>query len=135
MLYMVYTKGSQMLGLEDPYISSLEETMNYEEVGKVPLNKLAKPLFEILEGGDSTVDLDAENYRQYIHVRLRNIIKTYPDGELKVTNNYYPLRRCSEEDFQRTDYERNYWEVNKDGRAQYCVDDNGEAYMQGTRDS
>lgn len=62
-IFMAYTKGMQMLGLDDPYISSLEETMNYEEVGKVPFSELAKPLFEILEGGDTTVDLDAENFR------------------------------------------------------------------------
>jgi len=60
---------------------------------------LAKPLFEILEGGDSTVDLEEENYRQYIHVRLRNVIKEYPDGELKITNNYYPMAKCTENDF------------------------------------
>jgi len=33
-LYMAIQKGKQMLELTDPYITSLEETMNYEEVSK-----------------------------------------------------------------------------------------------------
>jgi len=73
-----------MLGLEDPYISSLEETMDYEDVGEVHWEMLAKPLLEVLEGGDRTVDLVAENYRQYLHIQLHNIIKNYDNstGEL-----------------------------------------------------
>lgn len=34
-LYVTVVKGMQMLGLEDPYISSLEEVFNYEEAGKI----------------------------------------------------------------------------------------------------
>jgi hypothetical protein len=32
--------------------------MLYEDVGKVSITNVSKPLFEILEFGDSTVDLD-----------------------------------------------------------------------------
>ena len=49
----------------------------------VYLNDVAKPLIEILEFEDTTVDLEEEDYRQYIHIRLRNIIRTYPNNELE----------------------------------------------------
>ena len=89
LLYMTYIKGKQMLGLEEPYISSLEETMDYDLVGKVPFSSLAIPIFEILQGGDGTIDLDEANHRQYIHVRINNYVKRYPNGELEVENNFY----------------------------------------------
>lgn len=42
---------------------------------------MSKPLFEILEFGDKTVDLDAEDYRRYVHIRLNNIVKKYENGQ------------------------------------------------------
>lgn len=48
-----------MFERDDPNMTSLEEQMKYLTVDKVPINETAKVLFEILEGGDNTVDLDA----------------------------------------------------------------------------
>lgn len=75
--------------------------MNYEDVGKRPINETAKPLFEILEGGDSTVDLDSEEYWKYISLRLTNVIKTYDEvtGEETRTDLHYPVSRCTESNF------------------------------------
>ncbi len=94
-----------MLGKADPYITSLEEKMASAEVGRVSLSGLAQPLFEVLEFGDHAIDLDAEGYRQYVSIRLGNVIKTYSGGLLNVTSVYYCLRRCEEADFQRSEYE------------------------------
>ena len=71
--------------------------MVYEEVGKVGIQKVAKILYEMLERGDNTIDLDAieGGYRQYIHIRLVNAIKTWNpdknDFDLK-SNFYYPVK-------------------------------------------
>ena len=51
--------------------------MNYEEVGQQPLSLMSKPLFEILENGDNTVDLGDDMSDSFINIRLRNIIKNY----------------------------------------------------------
>lgn len=53
--------------------------MEYEEVGKIGIKDVAKPLFEIVEFGDNTVDLESEDYRRYIHIRLNNVIKTFDE--------------------------------------------------------
>ena len=102
--FVVYTKGSQMIGLEDPYISSLEQNMDYELVGKVALDTVAKPLIEILEYEDTTVDLEEEDYRQYIHLRLRNIIKSYPDDVYNVESKYFPIEKCTADDFVDSEF-------------------------------
>jgi len=36
--------------------------MIQEEVGRISVTNTAKPLFEILQGGDKTVNLEAQNY-------------------------------------------------------------------------
>ena len=36
-----------MLQFEDPTLTSIEEGMNYEDVDKIGIKDLAKPLFEI----------------------------------------------------------------------------------------
>lgn len=59
---------------------------------------MAKILFEIREKGDTTVDLDAVEggLRQYVHIRLNNIEKTW-NADAKsfdVKNNYYDIKRC-----------------------------------------
>ena len=99
---------------------------------------MAKVLYEILENGDSTVDLDKieGGYKQYIHVRLNNIIKIYNKDTKKFdkTNNYYPLKRCEESNFEKNDYELQYFKL-KSSRAQYCIDQLEDVYLQGTRDS
>ena len=59
-----------------------------------------QPYFEIVEGSDTTVDLEKENYKKYIHIRVNNIIKKFDqDGMMTVENNYSELRRCNLTDF------------------------------------
>ena len=62
---------------------------------KFNLVNLSKPIIEITEMTDEnafqTVKLDRES-RQYIHVRVRHILKTYDQlGNMTVTNTYYPI--------------------------------------------
>jgi len=47
-LFMVYTNGRKLIMKGDNSINSLMEQMNYGEVGKVYLDKMAKPLLEVL---------------------------------------------------------------------------------------
>ena len=89
---MVYTNGRKLIFKEDNKITSLFEQMNYEHVGKCFLNQTAKPLLEILENGDNTVDLVDKDYKRYIHIRLNQIIKTFDEyGQVKVDNVFYPV--------------------------------------------
>jgi hypothetical protein len=66
-------------------------------------------LFEILENGDSTVNLEEVEggYKQYINIRLNNQVKTF-NSETKqfdVKNNYYNLQKCDESNFNKTEFE------------------------------
>ena len=136
-LFFVYQKGSTMFNRDDPNMTSLEEQMSYDDVGKVSTKTTAKVLFEILEGGDNTVDLDAVEggYHQYIHLRLNNIIKTFDaDGNMEKVSKYYPLQRCNEDNFGNTAFEADYYSIKK-SRSQYCIDQHEDIYLQGTRDS
>ena len=67
---------------------------------------------------------------------MDNIIKTFNNDTQKFDRKdvYYPLARCTEENFKYTDFEKQYYEVKK-SRAQYCVDQHEDVYLQGTRDS
>lgn len=71
-----------------------------------------------------------------MHIRLDNIIKTYNNETKKFDreDNYYPLARCTEDNFKSNEYEEQYYDLKK-SRAQYCVDQHKEVYLQGTRDS
>jgi hypothetical protein len=103
-IFFVYTKGSMMFKRDEPNMASLEEQMKYEDVGKISVANTAKVLFEILENGDNPVDLFAgENYRQYAHIRLCQIIKTYDDaGKETVTKSCdFDLKRCDESNFAK----------------------------------
>jgi hypothetical protein len=51
--------------------------MDYDIVGIIPIKNVSKILFEVLEFGDNTVDLDTDDYRKYVHIRANNIIKTF----------------------------------------------------------
>ena len=119
-----------------PYITSLES--GFEDLERpIPLSNLSKPMFEITEmiDGDPfvTVELNRES-RQYIHVRVRHITKTYDEeGNMNITNKYYPLKKCSEEFMNKTEFERKFYEQNK-GSNSYCMDD-PEIMLRGTRDS
>jgi hypothetical protein len=57
-LYIAFTKGRQMLQYGEPDISSIAEEMNYGNVGKVNFGDISLPLLEIVEGGDTTVNLE-----------------------------------------------------------------------------
>lgn len=99
-------------------------------MGKAFLSSTAKPLLEILENGDNTVDLEAENYKRYIHIKVVNIIKSFDNGELTVELNDYPVSKCTKENFQSNDFEKKYWKITKSGgRHQYCIDSNKEIYL------
>ena len=106
----------------------------YYDVGKIPITNVSKILFEILEFGDSTVDLDQQDYRRYVHIRLNNIIKKWEGGKWVREDIYYPIFRCTEDLFQENEFTKEYWNQVKDSRNQYCVD-NDLIYLQGTRDS
>ena len=74
-LYIAYARGRQMLEFDDPSISSIEESLNVKEVGKVPYNQLALMFLEVVEYGDYAIDLDALDYKKYIHIRYKQIDK------------------------------------------------------------
>ena len=95
-----------MLQFEDPTLTSINEGMEYELVGKRGIRELAKPLFEIQEFGDNTVDLESPmDYRMYAHIRLNNIIKTYDEaGNMNREDIYYPINRCTEENYQDNEF-------------------------------
>lgn len=103
-LYFCYDNGKRMFGYGDPALSSLAEMMKYDEVDKVPISDTAKILFEILEGGDTSVDLDSieGGYRQYVHIRVNNKEKLWnaDTKSFDIKNNYYDLERCTESNFQ-----------------------------------
>jgi hypothetical protein len=69
----------------------------------MPINKVGKILFEILENGDNTIDLEEieGGYNQYINIRLNNVVKTFvPEtGEFIVKDNYHDLQRCTTNNF------------------------------------
>jgi len=86
---------------------------------------MAKPVFTILMGGSDnpfeTVELTNDT-RQYVHVRLNNIVKTYDDeGNMTKTNNYSPVVRCSEEFLSETAFEKNFFK--NSGSVDHCVED------------
>ena len=137
LIFFVYTNGLKMVTRDDATMATLAEGMSYEDVGKITTDTAAKVLFEILENGDNTFDLDKVEggYQQYIHVRLNNIIKIY-NADTKSfdrTSNYYSVDRCTLSNFH-TEFEKQYYELKK-SRSQYCIDQHEEIYLQGTRDS
>jgi hypothetical protein len=80
-----------MINYDDPTNTSIEQGMIQEDVGLITLFNASKPLFEIQQGGDNTVNLEAENYKKYMHIRLNNIIKTFDGDVMTKTNNYYEI--------------------------------------------
>lgn len=87
-------------------------------------------MLEILENGDNTVDLEAENYRRYIHIKVVNIIKSFDDqGDMTVELNDYPVPKCTEDNFKSNDFEKKYWKLSKASRQQYCIDGHKEIYL------
>ena len=89
-----------MLGYSAPSVLQVGESLNSLEVG-TPLLRNIQPYLEILEGGDETVDLEAENYRQYIHIRINNYRKTFDEtGQMSTANHYSEISRCAEQDYR-----------------------------------
>lgn len=67
-LYFVYNNAKRMIGYDEPALSSLAEKMSYDDVGKVKIQDLPKILFEVIENGDTPVDLEsvAGGIEQYV---------------------------------------------------------------------
>jgi hypothetical protein len=65
---------------------------------------------------------------------LNQIIKTYDKDtkSFKVENKYFPVPKCSKENFERNEFEQTYWEYTQSEgavRNQYCIDSNKEVYI------
>ena len=60
------------------------------DVGRIPITTMAKPLFEVLDQGDNSFDLDGNNYKRYIHIRVNNIKKTFVNGDTMVRTDTSP---------------------------------------------
>ena len=56
----------------------------------------------------------------YIAHRLLEINQ---DGNKTVTDTRYDMRKCTDSDFNNSDYERNFWESSKDYYSINCIDD------------
>ena len=131
---MVYSNGKKMVMRDNNSFISLMEQTDYEGIGKGFLNDTYKILFEIVENGSKTVELESRNYEKYINIRLKQIIKTY-DKEtksFKVENKYFPIPKCNKENFKRNEFEKSYWEntqIEGSVRNQYCIDSNEEVYI------
>ena len=78
-----------MLEFGDPNISSIAEEIKL--MGQVKFRDISLPLLEITEGGDSTIDLDEDDYRKYFHMRVKNIEKSFKNGEMARTDTFYSL--------------------------------------------
>ena len=91
-LFIAFTKGKQMLEFDEPDISSIAEEIKL--TGQVRFKDISLPLLEITEGGDSTNDLQEDDYRKYFHMRVRNIEKKFIDGEMVRTDTFFDIERC-----------------------------------------
>ena len=80
-----------MLQYADPVNTSIEEGMIQEDVGKIYIPTLAKPLFEVLDAGDNSYDLDANDYKRYIHIRVNNIKKLFNGDKMTRTDTYHEI--------------------------------------------
>ena len=80
----------------------------------INMTEMAKPIFTIQDGGpvDPYKTVWLNESRQYIHVRLNNIVKTYSTSgdETVMTrlDNYYPVVPCTEDFMSNSEFERNY---------------------------
>ena len=91
-LFIAFTKGKQMLEFDEPDISSIAEEIKL--TGHVRFKDISLPLLEITEGGDSTVDLQEDDYRKYFHMRVRNIQKKFINGDLVRSDTLFDIKRC-----------------------------------------
>ena len=77
-IYVAIMKSIQMLGFQGPDILQVSEKFDHQYAGVQKL-ALMQPYLEILEGGDNTVDLEAQDYRRFIHLRVNNIVKNFDE--------------------------------------------------------
>ena len=80
---------------------------------EVSFDSTSIPILAVLEGGseDPFKAVNLEENRQYLHVRIRNVIKTYdPRGQETRIEKYYKLSKCSSEYFTNTEFEKDYFE-------------------------
>ena len=125
-----------MVNTWSPSINSQEKTQeSYEKM--VNLSSASKPLFEIWDGGgDNPLDfgpIEIEKFRDYIHVRVNQITKTYDTGKEVKTSKYFPLNKCSKEFLSDTEYEKQFYTSYIDKHF-YCATD-PDIYLRGTRDT
>ena len=126
-----------MLTYLQPEISSQNEP--HAGHNKVFVKDVSKVLFYMFSGMDgkstnpyTTIKLDRES-RKYIHVRLKEVTKSYNDGIESTAEKIFQINQCSEEFMSSTKYEQEFYAYNIDSNY-YCVD-NKEVYLQGTRDN
>ena len=87
-----------------------------DENYKVPFVNTAKIMFLIQggEGPNPLMSVPIDELKQYVHVRINNIVKTYDsNGEMTLENNYYPLHRCSVEEF-KSEFEKEVFMYHSD---------------------
>ena len=141
-----------MLYFQSPIFETVQSALDYdyEELEKDPtLNEvhlldLQQPVLEIWESGDSdnvfqTVELNRDS-RQYIRVRMSNVIETFEtnknDGDSRKISSKktvpYELERCSESLFNKTQFEKQFFNNLVKDNFVYCVHDNN-AFLKGTR--
>jgi hypothetical protein len=59
MIFFVYGNGKKMLARDEPSLWSLNEELKYDSMEPIQINQVGKILFQILENGYNTVDLDS----------------------------------------------------------------------------
>ena len=66
-------------------------------MGFVYLNETSKPVLEILQNGDNTIDLESEDFKKYIHIQVVHIQKYFHmDGHRHVEKTAFPVEKCTE---------------------------------------
>ena len=54
---------------------------------------------EVVEYGDYAIDLDALDYKKYIHIRYKQVHKTFEDGVMQERFEFFKYERCTEENY------------------------------------
>ena len=136
-LYIAYARGRQMLEFDSPATSSIAEVLDYEAVGRVGYTELALLFLEVVKDGDYPVDLDALDYKRYIHIRYKQIEKKFVDGVMSEQVEYFEYHKCTEANYQKSEYSKKYYDNFAKDRAQYCVNEDHieKIFFKGTRDS
>jgi len=117
-----------MVMYEEPYMSSLEQIINHDDLGIRPMSEMNKVMIDLSSGNfDDTIIYD--DVKDYIFIGIRNVVRKYtpnPEGGvgadkiLNETTNHFDVVRCDESNYD-TDYEKEYFEITKDLNAS-CFD-------------